>query len=53
MDSKKSDEYSEQEAQRRFTAALRGAFGTKPTALKDVPRKRPKAKRKRQTKTSA
>lgn len=44
--SKRDDKYSEEEAQRRFDAALRGAFSTPPKPMKDIPRKRPKTKRK-------
>jgi hypothetical protein len=48
--SSKDETYSEQETQRRFEAALRGALNTPPTPLKDLPRKRPK-KRKRRVKS--
>jgi len=50
---KASSEYSEQEAQRRFEAALRGARLALPQPMKDIPSKRPKVKRKRRTKTAA
>jgi hypothetical protein len=44
---KKNDQqYSAKEAQQRFESALRGAFITPPKPMKDIPRKRPKAKRK-------
>jgi hypothetical protein len=34
-----SDQYSEQETEQRFMAALKKAVNTKPTPLKDVPKK--------------
>jgi hypothetical protein len=34
---KKSEQYSEKEAQSRFDAALRGAFATPPQPMKDIP----------------
>jgi hypothetical protein len=34
-----SDQYSEQEAQQRFEKLVRSALNTKPTPLKDVPKK--------------
>jgi hypothetical protein len=43
---KNNEHYSKQEATRRFEAALRGAFTTPPKPMKDIPRKRPKQKRK-------
>jgi hypothetical protein len=43
---KKRDEYTAEEAQHRFDAALRGAFATPPKPMKEIPRKRPKTKRK-------
>jgi hypothetical protein len=43
----KSDEkYDPKETQRRFDAALRGAFSTPPKQMKDIPRQRDKTKRK-------
>jgi hypothetical protein len=49
----KNNQYSNEEAQRRFEAALRGAFSTSPKPMKDIPRKRPKQKRKPKSKASA
>jgi hypothetical protein len=43
---KNNEQYSEQEANKRFDAALRGAFATPPKPMKDIPRKRVKTKRK-------
>jgi hypothetical protein len=41
MVERRSDEqYSRDEAQRRFDDALRGAFKTPPTPMKDIPKKR-------------
>jgi len=45
--------YSNEQAQRRFDAALRGAFSTPPTPMKDLPRKRPSDKRKLRKKATA
>ena len=39
-------DYSPEEAQRRFEAALRAALNTLPRPQKDVPRTRPESKRK-------
>jgi hypothetical protein len=40
MQPKKTDEqFSEQEAQRRFLAAVKAGLNTKPTPLKNMPRK--------------
>jgi hypothetical protein len=47
------DQYSKEEIARRFEATLRGAFSTPPKPMKDIPRKRPKTKRKPKTKASA
>lgn len=45
MNAKKPEqEFSEQEAQRRFEAALRGAREVGHEAMKDISPKRPKAK---------
>ena len=53
-DTKKFNErYDDAETQRRFDAALRGAFSTSPKPMKDIPRKRPKQKRKPKAKASA
>lgn len=53
-DTKKLNErYDDAETQRRFDAALRGAFSTSPKPMKDIPRKRPKQKRKPKAKASA
>jgi hypothetical protein len=46
MSRKQGESFSEQESQQRFEAALRGAFATPPKPMKDIPRKRQKAKRK-------
>ena len=40
------DQYPPEEAQRRFEALIRAAARTSPLHMKDIPRKRPKAKRK-------
>jgi hypothetical protein len=40
------ERYSEEQAGRRFEATLRAALTTPPKHLKDVPRRRPKTKRK-------
>ncbi len=50
---KKTDQYTKEEVQQRFDAALRGAFSTPPKPMKDIPRKRQKQKRKPKTKASA
>jgi hypothetical protein len=42
----KQELFSEEESQQRFESALRGAFATPPKPMKDIPRKRPKTKRK-------
>jgi hypothetical protein len=36
---KANDQYSDQEAQRRFMAALKAAVSTPPKPLKDMPKK--------------
>jgi hypothetical protein len=41
-----ADKYSEPETQRRLDAILRGVFSGSPKPMKDIPRKRPKTKRK-------
>jgi hypothetical protein len=46
----RNEQYSDKEAQRRFDAALRGAFATPPKPMKDIPRKRPKVRRKTRNK---
>lgn len=46
MGEKTDQEYSEEEVQRRFDQALRGAQLAEPTPMKDVPPKRPKKQRK-------
>jgi hypothetical protein len=53
MNNKKNESYSDDEAQRRFDSALRGAFSTPPKLMKDIPRKRPITKRKPRTRTKA
>lgn len=37
-----TDEYSKDDIERRFDAALRGAFATPPKPMKDIPRNRAK-----------
>jgi hypothetical protein len=44
--SKDDDQYSEQEAEQRFLAALKAAVNTPPRPLKDIPRKWSGVKRK-------
>jgi hypothetical protein len=44
---KSSDEYSDEEAQRRFMASLEAAVNTPPKPLKSMTPKRPKSKRKK------
>jgi hypothetical protein len=53
MNNKNKESYSKEEAERRFDAALRGAFATPPKPMKDIPRKRSKQKRKLKAKASA
>jgi hypothetical protein len=53
MDNKKNEQYSEEEAKLRFDSALRGAFATPPKPMKEIPRKRQKAKRKPKARASA
>jgi hypothetical protein len=48
-----SEQYSEQEAQQRFMAALKAAVNTPPKPLKDVPKKRSGPQRKQSRKTKA
>jgi len=44
---RQNDQLSSAETQRRFEAALRGAFNTPPKPMKDIPRRRkPKARQK-------
>jgi hypothetical protein len=50
---KSGEPYNEKEADQRFEAALRGAFATAPKPMKEIPRKRPKQKRKPKAKASA
>jgi hypothetical protein len=45
--SEKDEQYSEQEAQQRFQAALKGALNTPPKPLKSMTRKRPRAQPKK------
>jgi hypothetical protein len=45
--------YTEEEITKRFETALRGAFSTPPTPMKDLPRKRPKMKKKPRKKATA
>jgi hypothetical protein len=51
MKKRKETDYTEEEAQRRFDAALRGAFSTPPKPMKEMPRKRPKRRRQSQKKS--
>jgi len=44
-------QYSEQEAQQRFVAAVKAALNTPPKPMKDVPRKWSRARRKQRKKT--
>jgi hypothetical protein len=53
MDSKSDEHHSKKETQRRFEAALRGAFATPPKPMKDIPPKRPKAQRGKRGKSKA
>jgi hypothetical protein len=53
MTKKPEEKYNDKDSQQRFDAALRGAFITPPKPMKDIPRKRPKQKRKPKTKASA
>jgi hypothetical protein len=46
-DDQRADQYSEDEAQRRFEALILAALNTPPKPLKDIPRKRPYRPRKR------
>jgi hypothetical protein len=46
-DDQKTDQHSEEEAQRRFEALIRAALNTPPKPLKDIPRTRPYRPRKR------
>ena len=48
----KQDLFSADETRQRFEAALRGAFVTPAIPMKDIPRKRPKTKRKPKLRTS-
>ena len=43
---KQPERYTDEEATKRFEAALRGAFSTPPKPMKDIPRKRSQTKRK-------
>jgi hypothetical protein len=45
MDAKRDDQFSKREAKQRLEAALKGAFKTPPTPMKDIPPKRPSAQR--------
>lgn len=40
INNKERDKFSEEEAERRFDTALRGAFITPHQSMKDIPRKR-------------
>jgi hypothetical protein len=48
MASPKNDQYSEEEAQRRFMQSLKGAVNTPPKPLKSMTPKRPKKQSKDQ-----
>jgi hypothetical protein len=50
MPTKAEDQYSEQEAQQRFIAAVKAGLNTQPQPMKDVPRKWSKAQRKQRRK---
>jgi hypothetical protein len=43
----KNDQYTKQEAQRRFLTAIKAALNTPPNPLKDIPKKRAKSAAKR------
>jgi hypothetical protein len=45
MSDKKDQDYSDEEAKKRFEQALRGARITGPKPMKDIPRKRSKKQR--------
>jgi hypothetical protein len=47
MDTKKNEQYSDEEAQQRFQAALKGALNTPPKPLKSMTPKRGKAQSKK------
>jgi hypothetical protein len=49
--SEKTSDYSEQEAQQRFVAAVKAALKTPPQPMKDVPRKWSRAQRKQRKKS--
>jgi hypothetical protein len=40
MDAKRDDQFGKREAKQRLEAALKGAFKTPPTPMKDIPPKR-------------
>jgi hypothetical protein len=46
MDAKRDEQFSKREAKQRLEAALKGAFKTPPTPMKDIPSKRPRAQEK-------
>jgi hypothetical protein len=48
MKDKPQDQYSDEEAQQRFQAALKGALNTAPKPLKSMTRKRGKAQPKKE-----
>jgi hypothetical protein len=48
-DDQQTDQYSEEEAQRRFEALIRAALNTPPKPMKDIPRQRPYQPRKRKS----
>ena len=50
---KNNEHYNEREATQRFEAALRGAFNTPPKPMREIPRTRPKPKRKPRKKATA
>jgi hypothetical protein len=49
VNKKSDDQYTEKEAQERFEAALKGALKTSPKPLKDKPKVKKVAKKKRAT----
>ena len=46
MGTKPTEQYSKEDAQRRFEAALRAALNTPPKPMKDMPRKRAEKRKK-------
>jgi len=50
MDAKRDDQFGKREAKQRLETALRGAFKTPPTPMKDIPSKRPRVQEKQPVK---